>query len=66
MEQRSGTDQAHLTPEDIEQFRKLVEARLPQERAEWREALCVWQQLTSLIPSAGHRSKLEQRERGLV
>jgi hypothetical protein len=62
-QKRSRSYQAHVASEDIPHLRQLVEARRPQEPAEWREPVCVRKQLADLVSLVGHRAELQQRER---
>ena len=61
-EQWTRADEAHITPQYIQELRKLVERRRAKPFPERRETLGVGEKLTGVIPRIRHRPKLDQLE----
>src|SRR6185437_8396306 len=61
-EQGTRTDQTHVTPDDIHQFRKLVQTGGAQQAAQRSESRCVRQRRAVGTCGVPHRAELEERE----
>jgi hypothetical protein len=58
----SGTDNAHLPLQHIEQFRQLVKTRAAQKASQSGQALGIGQKLSLLVACGGHSAELEEGE----
>lgn len=65
-QQWAGTDEAHITLEDVPELRQLVETTGAQETAERRETPLVGKKHTARVTGGGHRPEFEKRKGSLA
>ncbi len=62
-EEGPRTDEAHISLENVQEFREFIQASAAHQLAESRESICIGQELSIGSASIGHCAELIQSER---